>query len=252
MRDFHVHTVFSDGKNTPEEMVLAAMEKGMSAIGFSDHSYTFFDESYCIPKEKIVPYRTEIHRLKEKYRGRIDIFCGIEQDFFSTEATQGYDYVIGSVHYLKVENTYIPVDETPEILLDAAREHFGGDLYALIALYFAEAAQVVEKTGADIIGHFDLIRKFNRGQKLFSESHPRYLAAARAAADRLLQTGKPFEINTGAISRGYQDEAYPSDAMIAYLQERGARLIPSSDSHSAQTLCFGFEKLPADCTFQIE
>lgn len=245
MRDFHVHTVFSDGKNTPEEMVLAALEQGMTAIGFSDHSYTFFDESYCIPKGKIEPYKAEIHSLKEKYHGKIDIFCGIEQDIYSAEPTEGYDYTIGSVHYLKVGDAYIPVDETPEILQDAAETYFGGDLYALIELYFAEVSQVVEKTGADIIGHFDLIRKFNRGQKLFSESHPRYLAAAQAAADHLLQTGKPFEINTGAISRGCQDEAYPSDAMLAYLRERGAKFLPSSDSHSASTLCFGFEKIPS-------
>ena len=48
--DYHVHTTFSDGKNTPEEIVLAAREKGLKEIGFSDHSYTFFDERYCLKK----------------------------------------------------------------------------------------------------------------------------------------------------------------------------------------------------------
>ena len=43
-RDFHIHTTFSDGKCTPEELVLLALEKGMTHIGFSDHSYTPFDD----------------------------------------------------------------------------------------------------------------------------------------------------------------------------------------------------------------
>ena len=40
LTDLHVHTNYCDGKNTPEEMVLAAIEKGMECIGFSVHSYT--------------------------------------------------------------------------------------------------------------------------------------------------------------------------------------------------------------------
>lgn len=251
LRDFHVHTVFSDGKNTPEEMVRSALEQGMTAIGFSDHSYTFFDESYCMPKAKIRAYREEIHRLKEKYRGQIEIYCGIEQDFYSDAPTDGYDYVIGSVHYLKIGDTYIPVDETPEILLEAAEKYFGGDIYKLAELYFETVAQTAEKTGADIIGHFDLIRKFNRGQKLFSETNPRYLAAAQAAADRLLQSGKPFEINTGAISRGYQDDPYPSAPIQTYLQTHAAPMLPASDSHSAQTLCFGFADIQAETMIEF-
>ena len=48
LREFHVHTNFSDGRDTPEEMVRAAIARGMTEIGFSDHSPTWFDESYCI------------------------------------------------------------------------------------------------------------------------------------------------------------------------------------------------------------
>ena len=33
--DLHMHTTFCDGKNTPEEIVLYAIDKGFSAIGFS-------------------------------------------------------------------------------------------------------------------------------------------------------------------------------------------------------------------------
>ena len=49
-RDFHIHTTFSDGKYSPEEMVEYAVSIGMTHMGFSDHSYTSFDDSYCLAK----------------------------------------------------------------------------------------------------------------------------------------------------------------------------------------------------------
>ena len=49
--DYHVHTTFSDGRNSMEEMVLSAVSMGMQKIGFSDHSHTSFDLSYCMKKE---------------------------------------------------------------------------------------------------------------------------------------------------------------------------------------------------------
>lgn len=241
MTDLHVHSSFSDGKSTPEEIVRAAIARGMTRLGISDHSYTFFDEDYCMPKERIGEYRDCIAALKEKYAGRIELLCGIEQDLFSAEPTEGYDYVIGSVHYICVNGEYISVDHTEEILLDAAKRHFGGDLIALAEEYWRTVARVAEETGADIIGHLDLVTKFNEGGRLFDESDPCYVAAATAAVERLLRSGKPFEINTGAISRGYRTAPYPSPFLQAYIRERGGRFVLSSDSHSADTLMYGFE-----------
>ncbi len=242
LRDFHVHTTFSDGKNTPEEMVQAAIRKGMDSIGFSDHSYTDFDESFCIPKEKRQEYVQTIAALKKAYQGQIRIYCGIEQDLFSGEETGQYDYVIGSVHYVQVDGHYISVDESKDAFLSTVDTYFGGDPIAFAQAYFENVAQVAEKTHADIIGHFDLIAKFNDAG-LFDESDPRYIAAWQRAADRLLPYGKPFEINTGAISRGYKRFPYPSGPMIRYIRQRGGKFIPSSDAHSIQNLCFGFETL---------
>lgn len=244
--DKHVHTIFSDGKNTPEEVVLEAIARKMEVLGFSDHSYTAFDESWCMKKGDIPLYRASIAELRARYAGRIKILCGIEQDFYSEEPTEGYDYVIGSVHYLRAGEEYIPVDESPEILCAAAEKHFGGDIYALIEEYYRTVARVVEKTGADIIGHFDLITKFNEGGALFDEADPRYLAASRGAADALLRTGRPFEINTGAISRGYRTSPYPSLALRDYIRQKGGSFVLSSDSHAKETLCFGFEELESE------
>ena len=60
--NLHTHTTFSDGKNTPEEIVLTALEQGFCSIGFSDHAYTSYDISYCMNDEK--GYIKEVRRLE--------------------------------------------------------------------------------------------------------------------------------------------------------------------------------------------
>lgn len=244
-RDLHMHTTFCDGKSTPEEMVIAAIDRGLSVIGFSAHSHTDFDLSYCLTAEGTAQYRSEVDRLRLKYRDRIRILCGIEQDIWSDAPTNDYDYVIGSVHYLKKDGVYIPVDESPEILLTAVEDHYGGDIYALAEDYYSDVSQVVERTGADIIGHFDLITKFNEEGRMFNEADPRYVAAWTAAADKLLKTGTPFEINTGAISRGWRTEPYPSWDILRYIAAKGGSVILSSDSHSADSLACRFDDCEA-------
>lgn len=144
--DLHVHSTFSDGENEPGEIVLAAIAKGVKTLGFSDHSYTGFDESYCMQKGRQTEYRKTINALKDAFSGRINICCGIEQHFYSTVTTDGYDYVIGSVHYILKDGVYIPVDETAEILKHAAKEHFAGDMLGLCEAYFENAGRVYEKT----------------------------------------------------------------------------------------------------------
>jgi len=239
--DFHVHTTFCDGAEAPEDMVRAALSRALPAIGFSGHSHTAFDESWCMSADGTQRYRAEIARLRQKYAGQIAVYCGVEQDLLSDAPTAGYDYVIGSVHYLSVDGDYLPVDESAADLLAGARQHFGGDLYALIEAYYRAVAGVAEATGCGIIGHFDLITKFNEGGALFDESHPRYVRAWQAAADALLPCGALFEINTGAIARAKRSVPYPAAPILDYLIARGARFLLSGDAHAGAGLAYGFD-----------
>ena len=239
-RDCHVQTVFSDGKDTPEAVAEAAYRRGFNALGFSDHGHTGFDLSYCMPRERYPEYRARIRALKEAYAGKMDVFCGIEQDGFSEEPTDGFDYVIGSLHYLKLGGEYIEVDWSADILKAAAEQHFGGDILSVTECYFETLTERILPMKPDVVGHFDLISKFNEGSALFPESDERYRKAWKKAADALLTLGVPFEVNTGAISRGYRTEPYPSAEMISYLSERGGTFILSSDSHGKDTVGYGF------------
>ena len=71
--NIHTHTYHCDGKNPPEEMVLQAINEGMPALGFSGHSYTFFDESYCMSQAGTLEYIRQVRALQEKYADRIQI-----------------------------------------------------------------------------------------------------------------------------------------------------------------------------------
>ena len=239
--DLHVHTTFSDGADTPETAVLRAIELGLSRIGISDHSFVKGAEEWCMREDALPAYRKEITRLKEKYRGQIEVLCGIEQDILSKTPADGFDYVIGSVHFIKEKGTLIPVDESADILQDAAARYFEDDIYALCSSYYALEADVAVRTNADIIGHFDLISKFNENNALFDEADARYVSAWQGAAQQLLQSGVPFEINFGAVSRGYRTLPYPSAEMRRFILDNGGRFILSSDSHAAGTIGYGFE-----------
>lgn len=244
-KDLHMHTCYCDGAAAPEEMVKSAIDKGLTTVGISGHSYTFFDESYCMQKAAVPRYLAECRYLRAKYFDRIHVLCGVEQDYYSDYPTDEFDYVIGSVHYVKVDDAYIPVDESVEILKDAVYNYFGGDIYALCELYFATVADVVNKTDCDIIGHFDLISKFIEREPLFDTHHPRYVAAWQKAVDQLVQYDVPFEINTGAISRGYRTSPYPNEEMIAYIKAHGGRFVLSSDAHSTDAIAYRFEDYKA-------
>lgn len=240
--DLHVHSVFSDGRDTPRDIVISAIEKGVKTLGFSDHSYTEFDERYCIQRDKQAEYIRTINELKNEFSDKIKILCATEQDFYSTAPTTGYDYVIGSVHYVLIDGEYIPVDETADILKQAADKYFSGDILSLCEAYFENIGEVYEKTKCDIVGHFDLITKFNEQEQLFDENDPRYIRAYRKAVDKIITDCKVFEINTGAISRGYRTTPYPSENIRSYIRQKGGKFILSSDSHQKETLCFEFDK----------
>ena len=241
--DYHMHTTFCDGKSSPEEMVQSALEKGLTRMGFSIHAEEFSPRGPRNPAV-MAAYRAEIARLKEKYRDRIEILCGAESDYYFPANKDDFDYTLGSVHYLNTPDGLVPIDSKREILLDAAEKYYGNDFYRIAEEYFATVARLVD-IRPDIIGHFDLITKYNEGNVLFDGEHPRYLAAAFAAVDALLPLGVPFEINTGAISRGLRTSPYPAPPILRYILAHGGKVVLCSDSHAAQNVAFAFDEWKA-------
>ena len=78
--NYHTHSNLCDGKASREELGQKAIELGGPEIGVSGHSYTSFDEDYCMSVEQYKEYMDEIRRLQVAYGGKIRILAGIEQD----------------------------------------------------------------------------------------------------------------------------------------------------------------------------
>ena len=241
LSNYHTHTTFCDGVDSPEEMVLEAIRLGMSELGFSGHSHIPFDDSYCMSLEGTLQYKAVITELKQKYADKIKILLGIEQDIYSDTDTDGYDYVIGSAHHLFKNGEYISVDLSRAEQERIIAQLYGGDQYSFAEDYYRAVATVYEVTKCDIIGHFDLITKFNEAGDMYDTSHPRYRKAAMEALDALCGTNAAFEINTGAISRGYRKTPYPDGFILEELKQRCKKLVFSYDCHNKKHLLLGHD-----------
>ena len=243
--NYHTHATFCHGADTPEELVQEAIALGCPELGLTSHSFTTFDDSYCMTQEGTKQYIAQVRALQEKYKDQIKLYLGVEQDFYSETSIEDYDYAIGSVHYVKKDGVYLSVDESKENQLNFVAKHYGGDWYAFAEDYFATVAQVYEKTGCRIIAHFDLLTKFNGDGELFDTNHPRYRAAANKALDALLQTPAALEVNYGAIARGYTQKPYPETWVLERWLKAGKPVCYSSDCHARNQLLLGYSDYEA-------
>ena len=82
--NLHTHTCYCDGRDTPEDVVKAAIAQGMNTLGFSGHSYVPFDLPCCMNLEETASYRLEISRLKKLYEDQLKEDCFIESDVMAT------------------------------------------------------------------------------------------------------------------------------------------------------------------------
>ena len=245
----HVHSTYCDGKSTPEETVKTAIEKGFTYIGFSGHGHTTFDNRYCMSAENEAKYFVKIGELRKEYEERIRVLRGIERDFYSNHFEHQYDYEIASVHYVKAGDRFYSVDSSVEIQKSCIDLCFDSDPYA----YAEEYYKTVAKLQGDIIGHFDLITKFNRNNDIFNPKEERYKKAAISALEELASKSAVFEVNTGAMSRGYKDSPYPDTWILEEIKKRECRVILTSDCHFAPNLDYGYdmaEKMLTDLGFK--
>ena len=237
LQNLHTHSTFCDGKHTPEEMVQFALEKGFSSLGFSSHSCSRRPDRDVAPWfAKNERYRSEITRLKEVYRDRIDIFLGLEVESGLKIDVTPYEYLIGAVHTLDKNGEYFEVDSTLQITEDAIEKHFGGSPTEYAIEYFRRVAEMPKYGKFDILAHFDLLTKFQEQKPLFDENDPRYLRSAIEAIDAVQGKIPFFEVNTGAISRGYRTAPYPSIPLLKEFKSRGYGVVVTTDCHNGEYL----------------
>lgn len=251
-QNLHTHTSYCDGDNTPEEMIGAAIAKGFDSLGFSGHSYMTYDPFVT---DYIKDYKVHINRLKEEYKDRIKIYLGLEVDMFSGQETDlsGFDFLIGSVHDLYKDGEYFSIDADANDVLGVIHKRYHGDALALARSYYETVAQLPRYGKFDIIGHFDLITKYRHRIRLADEDSKAYRDCALEALHALAGEIPYFEVNSGAIARGYRTMPYPNPFLIREFKRLGFGAIITSDCHDCTKLDLNYEQsaqLLRECGFQ--
>ena len=161
------------------------------------------------------------------------------QDSQSDIYPEGFDYWIGSAHYQRQNGKPYAADWGEEAFAACRDGAFGGDALAVTEGYFREVARVAAMKPT-ILGHMDLITKLNAGNRFFDESAPRYRRAALEALHAADPTATLLEINTGGMARGYRDTPYPALFLLKEWRVMGGKIILTSDSHSTDTILYGY------------
>lgn len=241
----HTHSLFCDGADPLEGMAAAALSQGLAVLGFSGHAY-LPEEGFGISPAALPEYLRQARALQRAYAGRLDILCGLEVDPCTPpdqlQAAAGLDYFIGSSHSAPDPGgRQWTVDDTPELLARAVGQGFGGDGLACARAYYRQLAAFALARRPAVVGHFDLIVKFNGSGRYFDEESAAYRQAALEALDPLLAAGLPFEVNTGGMARGWRQEPYPALFLLRRIREKGGRVTVTADAHSAGALTFGYD-----------
>jgi histidinol-phosphatase (PHP family) len=233
--DLHIHTVLSrHGEGSMEETVLAAADKGFGEIGFADHFY--YPEGYAAPapdcvipdRETFETYVMEVERLQNRFRGKIEIRLGAEIDYLpgAMEAVSGhlaqypFDYLIGSVHIVNG----VAIDYREDWL--AERLNGLGGAEGMWRTYWRDLEAFVSSGLFDVVGHFDLPKKF--GIAIQAEDGS---ADAERVLDAVLRAGLAIEVNTGGIDRAAAHETYPSAVILSAAVRKGVPIVFGSDAH---------------------
>jgi histidinol-phosphatase (PHP family) len=234
---YHNHTTWSDGSSALPAMIESARQAGLTELGISDHYAIATGNppiSWALAPESLDAYVAEI-RLAMESTTDIILRLGLEVDYFPETIEQtrnrlnpySFDFLIGSVHF---------ADDFPIDLEARAWEALTQDSRNQLWRTYWQRLRSTAQTGCfDVIGHFDLPKKFN--------FHPSVdlTAEALAALDAVAAADMAIEINTSGWDRPV-GEAYPS---LFYLQEANRRKIPlviNADAHRPDDVVRHFDR----------
>lgn len=235
--DSHLHTKESDGAYSVAQVADFAIQRGLAYICFTDH-YPRPDEVASNGKDSLSDtYINEIAQAKEHFKGVIDIALGSEFDWLEphTDWTakeiqrRNYDYILGSIHFLTDSAGKLwPIDENEEKFGQTVRA-FGG-IEQAVCEYYRQLRLMIQSGLFDGLGHFDLIRIYNKSQCLFSEDSDWYKRQVLQTLDVLAQSRMCMEINTNGWYKkcGVQ---YPTFWILQEAKKRNIPITLSSDGH---------------------
>ncbi|MGO8693269.1 MAG: histidinol-phosphatase [Rectinemataceae bacterium] len=250
--NYHGHCLHCDGSDSARSIAEKAIERGFLDLGFSSHAPLPFPTPWCIGRgtkpAALWSYRREIESLRGEYRGTIEIHAGLEVDYLpgsmgpADPLFASFDYTIGSVHFVGRGREGSPwaMDDSPESFERGLVELFGGDIRALASVYYGTLRDMLERSRPTIVGHFDLVKKYNRGGKYFDEKETWYRALVEESLAAVARSGCILELNTGGMARLRAEEPYPSLWTLGRCRELGIPMTIDSDCHRCADVDHGF------------
>ena len=244
--NFHTHCKFCDGKGELEDYVKKAIELGFVSIGFSSHGPIHMQNKWNMKREDLETYLETIDSLKTKYKNEIEVYAGLELDYFLETAQSDYnfirnlnlDYTIGSVHYMRNKSTgeYLTVDGPQEDYSRIIKEFFSGDVKEFVKAYYELVRKMILELHPSIVGHLDLIKKNNKESLYFDENEQWYRDEVLKTLELIKKSNCILEINTGGISRGYMKFPYPSKWILIECKKLNIPLTLNADAHLPENL----------------
>ncbi|MBQ2375305.1 MAG: histidinol-phosphatase [Bacteroidales bacterium] len=239
--NYHSHSLFCDGKDTMEDMVLSAIDKGLHYFGFSSHSPLCFESKVALKKERVEEYLSTAKFLKEKYQDKIKLFISMEMDYINSlqenirEMSKEYDldYFIGSVHFVKGKTNdkiWFIDGSNREVYDRGLEEVFGGNIREGVEAYFEQVINMVKSQRPDVVGHFDKIKMHNN-ERFFSQKDKWFEDFMMQTLETIKESGSICEINTRGIYKKRCDDFYPGRDWIKKALEMKIPLTISTDCH---------------------
>jgi len=233
--DYHIHTYLCEhASGTPDEYIMRAINSNFIEIGFSDHAPLPADlrEGITMRPEEIEGYINLIEEKKALYKDKIAIKIGFEVDY-PFKAGTGFkkkylndnriDYLIGSCHF---------IDDWAFDHPDFLDEFNNRDIDEVYNEYFKIIEGLISNN-FNIIGHFDLIKKFGHRPKGDISKTIENIAKIMSKKNITV------EINTSGLRKPV-NEIYPSQKIIDILHNYNIPITLGSDSHSPDEVGYKF------------
>lgn len=236
--DYHVHTFLckhADG--IPDEYVETAIRSGISEIGFSDHCPwpSGFDPKYRMIPCEFQSYRKIVSDLKDKYKDSLKVKFGLEVDWvpermdevFLNLDKEDFDYLIGSIHY----TDEFPFDN-PDFLGKWKEKGVADKVWQR---YFDLVLEMVESGKFNIIGHFDLPKKFGYYPTCMYKINELIEKVFAVASEKNMA----IELNTSGLRKSVK-EIYPSLDILKLAHNCNLMITLGSDSHAPNEVAANF------------
>jgi len=252
LTDYHVHLRPDDLNARADERFTAenaaryralANQRGIAELGVSEHVYRFA-QALTVWQHPLWQ-RFAIDDLSdycEFVRERTDLRLGIEADFVpggedrmaNLLDAHDFDYVIGSVHFLRDES--LDMDDYSIWSSDRARS-----AEEIWSRYFQTLAEAARSGLFDILAHPDLVKVWGRGRPDRPMPEGDLRRYYEPAIEAIAETQIAVEVSTAGLRKPV-DELYPARAFLQMCVEAGAPVALSSDAHRPEDVGADYEQ----------